>query len=217
MKTLIVRSLAVLFSIVPILAIWAAYTMISPEPAETAQVKFLGHREEKGCAKCHKPQYDSWKKTKHAKAMVSLEPGKQAGAKRKAKLDPDKDYTEDPDCVKCHVTGWEAGGYRVGKKRRMAKYYGVGCETCHGPGGDYQPVKDSYKNDDFPREEIIATGMLYAELETCIVCHNTDEDNPFPEPYFETDTYDDGLLESHDHVKQKKHAPREGSEWLYEE
>ena len=93
----------------------------------------------------------------------------------------------------------------------------LGCFGCHGPGGDYQPVKDSYKNDDFPREEVIETGLLYAQLETCTVCHNTDEDNPYPEPHFETEAYDDGLLESHDHVEQEKHPPREGSEWLYEE
>lgn len=197
--------------------IWGGYSFLLPERAETAQVKFLGHREKKGCAKCHEEQYKSWLKTKHGKAMVSLEVGKNSGSKRKAKLDPKKDYTEDKDCLKCHVTGWEAGGYVSGSKRKMAKYYGVGCETCHGPGGDYQPVKDSYSDDDFPREEVVATGMKYAQLETCTVCHNTDEDNPYPEPDFETESYDEGLEESHEHIKQEKHSVREGSEWLYEE
>ena len=200
-------------------AVWTGYSLLLPLPAETAQVKFLGHRAKKGCAKCHEPQYDSWKKTKLGKSMESLEAGQRTGAKAKAsfELDPKKDYTKDKDCLKCHTTGWEAGGYVVGKKRPMAKYYGVGCESCHGAGGDYQPIKDSYENDDFPREDVIAAGMKYGELEDCQKCHNTDKDNPFPEPDFEVDAYDDGLLESHDHIKQEKHPPREGSEWLYEE
>jgi hypothetical protein len=191
----------------------------APAPARTAQVAYLGHQEGKGCAKCHEDQYKSWIKTRHAKAMISLEAGKEVGAKKKAafKIDPNKDYTEDKKCVKCHVTGWEEGGYEIGNKRSERAFTGVGCETCHGPGGDYQPVKDSYPNDDFPREKVIATGMKYGQLETCTGCHNTDEDNPYPEPDFENESYEDGIKDSHKHVKQKHHPPREETKWLYED
>lgn len=214
------RLLALALAAAPFVAIYVGYTgyqLIAPPPAKTAQVEYLGHREEKGCAKCHEPQWESWAETKHAKAIDSLKPGEAVGAKRDAGLDPDKDFTEDPDCLKCHVTGLDEGGYEVGNRRAEMKYYGVGCETCHGPGGDYQPIKDSYPNDDFPREEVIAAGMMYAQLETCTPCHNTDEDNPFPEPDFLALTYDDGLVEAHDHIKQEKHPPREETAWLYEE
>ena len=191
----------------------------APAPARTAQVGFLGHQEQKGCAKCHEDQYKSWLKTRHGKAMVSLEAGKAVGGKKKAsfKLDPDKDYTKDKDCVKCHATAMDKGGYEIGNQRAMRAFSGVGCETCHGAGGDYQPIKDSYKKDDFPREKVIKAGMTYGQIETCTGCHNTDKDNPYPEPNFETESYDDGLKNSHKHIKQKHHPPREGTEWLYEE
>jgi hypothetical protein len=189
----------------------------APAPARTAQVGFLGHQEQKGCAKCHEDQYKSWLKTKHAKAMESLEAGKNAGTKRKAKLDPNKDYTADEKCVKCHVTGLDKGGYQIGNARAERAFSGVGCETCHGAGGDYQPIKDSYPKDDFPREKVVQAGMKYGQIETCAFCHNTDKDNPYPEPNFETDSYDDGIKNSHKHIKQKHHTPRDGTEWLYEE
>mgnify|MGYP003380578261 CR=1 FL=1 len=51
------------------------------------------------CSSCHKSQAKSWKTTAHAKAMESLKPGARKEAKIKAKLDPDKDYTQDKDCV----------------------------------------------------------------------------------------------------------------------
>ena len=180
-------------------------------------IKYLGHLENKRCHNCHEEQWVSWKKTKHADAMESLEPGTDVGAKEKHDLDPQKDYTEDPKCVKCHVTGWEQGGYVIGKMRKMNKLGGVGCETCHGAAGDYQRVKDSYPNDDWPREEVKAAGMKYSELETCTYCHNTDPDNPFPEPDFADDAYWQGIEEAHIHIPPEIHGIREGSEWLYEE
>jgi cytochrome c553 len=201
----------------PIAAGVALLMMGEPSPAHPAQVAFLGHQEQKGCAKCHEDQYKSWLKTKHGKAIESLEAGKNVGSKRKAKLDPDKDFTKDKDCLKCHVTGLDQGGYVVGNRRAERAFVGVGCETCHGPGGDYQPIKDSYPNDDFPRDKVIVAGMKYGEQELCTKCHNTDKDNPFPEPHFIDESYEQGLKESHKHFKQKKHPPRKGSEWLYEE
>ena len=76
------------------------------------RIRYLGHLENKRCHNCHEEQWVSWKKTKHADAMESLEPGTDVGAKEKHDLDPAKDYTEDPKCVKCHVTGWESGRLR---------------------------------------------------------------------------------------------------------
>ena len=55
------------------------------------------------CSSCHKSQAKSWKDTAHAKAMESLKPGTRKEAKVKAKLDPEKDYTQDKDSVGCYV------------------------------------------------------------------------------------------------------------------
>jgi hypothetical protein len=213
------RRLVLVLPAMLLIAFGAALVLTGdPPPAHTKAVEFLGHQSKKGCAKCHEDQYDSWLKTRHGKAMESLEAGKEIGAKKKAafEIDPNKDYTQDPDCVKCHVTGMDTGGYKIGNRRAERAFTGVGCETCHGPGGDYQPIKDSYKDDNFPRADVIKAGMKYGEIETCTGCHNTDEDNPYPEPDFEFESYDKGLEEAHKHFKQKVHPPREGSEWLYE-
>ena len=66
------------------------------------------------CSSCHKAQAKSWKDTAHAKAMESLKPGTRKEEKIKAKLDPEKDYTQDKDCVGCHVDGFgKKGGYTI--------------------------------------------------------------------------------------------------------
>ena len=64
------------------------------------------------CKLCHKIQYDSWSKTKHAKALDSLKPEERAKK----------------ECIDCHIT---AG---------RADLAGVQCEACHGPGNDYKTL-----------------------------------------------------------------------------
>ena len=56
------------------------------------------------CSSCHKSQAKSWKDTAHAKAMESLKPGVHKEAKVKAKLDPEKDYTQDKDLSLIHIS-----------------------------------------------------------------------------------------------------------------
>jgi len=64
------------------------------------------------CKLCHKIQFDSWSKTKHAKAFDSLKP----------------EDRQNKECVSCHVTG--------GKEDLP----GIQCEACHGPGSDYKTI-----------------------------------------------------------------------------
>lgn len=64
------------------------------------------------CKLCHKIQYASWLKTKHATALASLTPADQAK----------------PECVQCHITG------------ASKDLPGVQCEGCHGPGSDYKTL-----------------------------------------------------------------------------
>ena len=52
---------------------------------------------------------------------------------------------------------------------------GVGCETCHGPGGTY--VRDGYmtmENKEYKIEKLIAAGMIKrTDQGTCAgLCHN---------------------------------------------
>jgi 2',3'-cyclic-nucleotide 2'-phosphodiesterase (5'-nucleotidase family) len=69
------------------------------------------------CAKCHQQEYDIWKNTGHAHAMATLE-------KRNQQLDQ--------GCVKCHVVGYEQGGFQA--VYSTPQFANVQCESCHGPG-----------------------------------------------------------------------------------
>lgn len=151
----------------------------------------------KKCKSCHEPQYESWLETGHGQAMESLEPGERAEAKEKAGLDPDEDYTEDPDCVGCHVTGYEQeGGYEIDGSERLNKYLkGVGCESCHGPGSrykhDHKEAADKFEEtqETTPRQELAEVGQVFTDEgfeERCNACHLNYEGSPWPhaqEPY----------------------------------
>ena len=144
------------------------------QPVE-AQHEFVGSKK---CRKCHTKEYRSWRKTAMAKSFEVLEPGKRADEKKAAGLDPNKDYTKDPDCVRCHVTGYgKPGGFvDIESTPDLA---GVGCEACHGAASTY--LQDGYMtadNEDYKKSDLVAAGMIGTiTKEVCTVCHNAD--SPF--------------------------------------
>jgi hypothetical protein len=76
------------------------------------------------CKSCHAKEYESWAAGPHSHALASLE---------------SKGKTADANCQKCHTTGFgRAGGFEPGSAPAshpdLAR---VGCESCHGPGGDH--------------------------------------------------------------------------------
>lgn len=130
-----------------------------------------------GCAMCHRDHYADWQRSKHAKAFELLKPGQRVAAKKKAELDPDKDYTTSIKCLKCHTTGYrETGGY-VNLEETPTRA-GIGCEMCHGPGSEYRKIHKQ-KHTGFTHEEVGAAGQLYGSLDpkVCARCHEH-EDTP---------------------------------------
>jgi hypothetical protein len=129
------------------------------------------------CATCHKSEMEDWKRSAHGKAMDILLAGKRSGAKHKAALDPDKDYSRDEKCLKCHSTGFKKEGGFVDLKS-TPDMGGIGCEECHGPGSDYRNIHNE-KMLDFRVSEVRAAGQLYASKgdKVCEKCHNND--SPF--------------------------------------
>ena len=79
----------------------------------------------KRCSSCHFKEFTNWKKTKHAT---------DAWSKVTAK------YQRDPECLKCHVTGYGVkSGYAAGTDPQiLANLVGVTCEACHGPGSKHE-------------------------------------------------------------------------------
>jgi len=109
------------------------------------------------CDRCHHEEVLSWLETSKAEAFISLLPGERRDAKIKAGLDPDKDYTTDPECLSCHTTGYkkEGGFVNLEKTPNMA---GVGCEGCHGPGSAFTKVmKRKYS---FSHDEVDGLGLI---------------------------------------------------------
>ena len=130
----------------------------------------------KKCSSCHKSQGESWGTTAHAKAMESLKPKIKAAAKTKAKLDPNKDYTQDKDCVGCRVDGFNReGGYTIAEPSKFLT--GVGCESCHGPGSKYRGMHRKAGADfekskkTSPRQGLADAGQDFAFEESCNACH----------------------------------------------
>ena len=79
---------------------------------------FLGSER---CGECHAKEYETWKETKHAHAFDIL-------VEQKAEFNP--------ECVKCHVTGFQARGGFVDAKA-TPELENVHCESCHGPGASH--------------------------------------------------------------------------------
>jgi len=78
------------------------------------------------CADCHTEATAVFEETPHSHATETL-----------VELDPSRHF--DPECLSCHVTGWEpqeffpyTSGY-LGLKK-TPHLTGNGCENCHGPG-----------------------------------------------------------------------------------
>jgi len=156
-----------------------------------AKASYEGYKK---CGGCHKSQKDSWLETKHANAFENLKPNKEAEAKKKAKLDPKKDYTSDEKCVGCHVTGYkQTKGYSERMSKTAAKYYtGVGCEECHGPGSlyrkDHRSASRKFKNtkEASQRSPLLKKGQVLEFEEECNRCHMNYEGSPWKnakEPY----------------------------------
>lgn len=167
-----------------------------------AQPKFIGNEK---CGNCHKVEFTSWQTTVHAKAFNILKPGKRKVAKKRADLDPEKDYSTDRKCVKCHVTGYrQKGGFK--NEEKTPKMVGVGCESCHGPGGEYQDLHEKKKYG-FKKSESKPLGQLYGsdDRSVCSICHESD-DAPHTEKHDPKYKFDwKAALEKWDtfHAKQK--------------
>jgi cytochrome c553 len=147
----------------------------SQEKKASTEYSFVGT---KNCKKCHIKQFKSWKETKMAKAFEVLKPGERAEAKKKAGLDPAKDYTTDAECLACHTTGYGKPGGFVSLEK-TPQLVGVSCETCHGAGGEYTKKQYmSFKNKNYKLAELVKVGLVSpVTAETCISCHN--EKSPF--------------------------------------
>ncbi len=185
-----------------------AATAAVPLAAPDEKYSYVGS---KTCKKCHINQHKSWEKTRMGKAFEILKPGNSKEAKEKFKLDPDKDYTKDEKCLKCHTVGFgKPGGYAIpdpaDKKavRTAKKFEGVGCESCHGPGSEYNKVfKEIQKSKrKYKVEELYKVGLRKVDKDGCLTCHN--EESPTINKGDEFDYEDRKDEGTHEHIALKQ-------------
>lgn len=128
------------------------------------------------CRKCHESnaignQYAVWAASPHANAYRILSSTKANDIAVKHSIE---NPSLDRRCLKCHTTGG-------GKIEKTAKE-GVGCEACHGPGGDYYEFSNhaSFTNRDAAYRKAVKLGMypiigidgIKAREKLCRHCHH---------------------------------------------
>ena len=137
------------------------------------------------CADCHDEEFEIWadgiegEGGPHEKATRSLtNPGQRSWVKRNF----------DPECVSCHVTGWNpqeyypyASGY-VDLKESEA-LHGNGCENCHGPGSAHVAAENGDIDADDAmmdklRQQMVVT-LAEARESMCMKCHDLDNSPDF--------------------------------------
>jgi hypothetical protein len=179
---------------VSVLFVMAAMIAVNADAA-----KYIGAKK---CKACHMKQYKAWNKTNMATSFENLKPGVKAEEKKKAGLDPDKDYTTDADCLRCHTTGYgKEGGFESMEK--TPKLANVQCESCHGPGSEFRKVMK--KNKKFKLDEVKAAGLIIPSEDEkgCMECHG--DDSPFNEkvdPKYKFD-FKERLEKTHTHFPLK--------------
>ncbi|MDZ4819423.1 MAG: multiheme c-type cytochrome [Planctomycetota bacterium] len=128
--------------------------------------KFVGSA---ACADCHTEAYKVWQNSGHAHATKTL-----------TDLRPQRHF--DPECLSCHVTGWDPqryfpfnSGYLDLKK--TPHLMENGCENCHGPGGGHVAAELGTVEVSDAKLQALRTGMrltLEAANAKCIECHDGD-------------------------------------------
>jgi hypothetical protein len=163
---------------------------LKPAPPHSSGRKFVGS---KTCESCHTKAAAVFGKTPHAKATDTL-----------VHLTPPRHF--DPECLSCHVTGWEPQKYFPYDSGYMGltqtpDLVGNGCENCHGPAGSHAAAESGEINKtDAEKAELRAalhlkvgpnegnkSGQVFkmeSVVDKCMRCHDLDNS-----PEFDFQTY----------------------------
>jgi len=131
------------------------------------------------CADCHETAMRIWRRSGHAKAWQSLQEISV----------PPRDF--DPECIACHVVGWnttEHLPYKSGfmSEKETPRLLHVGCESCHGPGENHFRAESG---SDTALQASLRKAMRLpveggAAKKQCLSCHDGNNS-----PHFNFETY----------------------------
>ncbi|MCA9265729.1 MAG: hypothetical protein KDA60_17830 [Planctomycetales bacterium] len=150
---------------------------LKPVPYPSAEPRrFVGHA---ACADCHTEATAVFEDTDHAHATESIaKPSQRAAIPRHF----------DPECLSCHVTGWNPQEYFPYISGYLdytasAELHSNGCENCHGPGSLHVAAENgdidvSEEKIEQYREEMRLT-LEQARKTKCAECHDLDNSPDF--------------------------------------
>ena len=141
------------------------------------------------CGKCHTNALAVWEGSAHAGATEHL-------------VRPPRERSDiarhfDPECVSCHVTGWnpqEYYPYQTGYVSLEASGHllGNGCENCHGPGAAHSAAEEPGADVSDDQRLALRVSMrlpLSRAKQKCMECHDLDNSPDFHEPDAFEDVY----------------------------
>ncbi len=156
----------------------AGFEALGLRPVANHNGNFAGAE---NCKDCHQKQYSIWRGTGHARATESIiEIAKPS-------------RIHDPECVSCHVTGWNPQKYfpyETGFESIHATPHLVanGCENCHGPAAEHVAAELDKGRSQLERNQLQAALKLskaQAIEQVCMNCHDKDNSPDFdPEVYW---------------------------------
>ncbi|WP_231845643.1 multiheme c-type cytochrome [Rhodopirellula baltica] len=130
------------------------------------------------CGKCHTTAYDIWEGSAHFEATEHLvNPGERGDVSRHF----------DPECISCHVTGWNPQGYYPYVSGYLglevsSHLHGNGCENCHGPGAAHTKAEEADSGVSDEEKARLREAMklpLDEAREACMKCHDLDNSPDF--------------------------------------
>ncbi len=131
------------------------------------------------CGNCHTEAMAVWEGSAHAEATSSIvQPPEERG---------DVARHFDPECLSCHVTGWnpqEYFPYESGYLSLDASQHltGSGCENCHGPGSKHAAAEEVGSDVTEDVRDQLREAMrlpLDQAREKCMSCHDLDNSPDF--------------------------------------
>jgi hypothetical protein len=167
--------------------------LVSSEPSvrHPSGHSFVGAQK---CGECHTKAFSVWEKSAHAHAFESLDPARgRRGFERLHGIE----RFRDPECLACHVTGWNPrdyvrfeGGFLNAEfaaspsERGLEKLLaGNQCENCHGPGSRHVELIES-GGDVAEAAKSVRVTLQQARESACYQCHDGENS-----PEFDFDRY----------------------------